>query len=82
MSVASFYPTISRDMFCTQNKQDGRFCLPSVLENVEARSGEKITVSGVISLISGKLTRADRAFLSIPKVCCGNRDSEVLEMNI
>ncbi|PLW20282.1 hypothetical protein PCASD_19726 [Puccinia coronata f. sp. avenae] len=65
-SIITHY-NATRDMFCTQNKQDGRFCLPSVLENVEARSGEKITVSGVISLISGKLTRADRAFLSIPK---------------
>ncbi|OAV98050.1 hypothetical protein PTTG_09502 [Puccinia triticina 1-1 BBBD Race 1] len=57
----------TRDMFCTQLKADGSFCLPSVLGNVEAQSGEKITVSEVISLIAGKLTRADRAFLSVSK---------------
>ncbi|KAA1117842.1 hypothetical protein PGT21_025210 [Puccinia graminis f. sp. tritici] len=57
----------TRDMFCTQSKQDGSFCLPSVLGNVEAQSGEKITVAEVVSLISGKLTRADRAFVAVPK---------------
>ncbi|KAH9459248.1 hypothetical protein Pst134EA_019402 [Puccinia striiformis f. sp. tritici] len=42
-------------------------CLPSVLGNVEERSGEKITVAEVVSLISGKLSPADRAFIAVSK---------------
>ncbi|KAH9459242.1 hypothetical protein Pst134EA_019394 [Puccinia striiformis f. sp. tritici] len=44
-SIITHY-NATRDMFCTQHKEDGTFCLPSVLGNVEERSGEKITVAG------------------------------------
>ncbi|KAI7944892.1 hypothetical protein MJO28_010587, partial [Puccinia striiformis f. sp. tritici] len=65
-SIITHY-NATRDMFCTQHKEDGTFCLPSVLGNVEERSGEKITVAEVVSLISGKLSRADRAFIAVSK---------------
>ncbi|KAH9473103.1 hypothetical protein Pst134EA_000183 [Puccinia striiformis f. sp. tritici] len=65
-SIITHYDA-TRDMFCTQHKKDGSFCLPSVLGNVEERSGEKITIAEVVSLISGKITRADLAFLSVSK---------------
>jgi hypothetical protein len=55
-------------MFCTQYKQNSTFCLPSVLGDVESQSGQKITLGEVVSLISGKLTKADLAFMSVPKV--------------
>jgi hypothetical protein len=56
-------------MFCTQYKQNSTYCLPSVLGDVESQSGEKMTLGEVVSLITGKLTKADRAFMSVPKVC-------------
>ncbi|KAI7966867.1 hypothetical protein MJO29_000144 [Puccinia striiformis f. sp. tritici] len=43
-SIITHYDA-TRDMFCTQHKKDGSFCLPSVLGNVEERSGEKITIA-------------------------------------
>jgi hypothetical protein len=55
-------------MFCTQYKENLNYCLPSVLGNVESQGGETITMAKVISLIAGKFTPADQAFLSVPKV--------------
>ncbi|PLW25690.1 hypothetical protein PCANC_24822 [Puccinia coronata f. sp. avenae] len=57
----------ARDMFCTQYKENLNYCLPSVLGNVESQSGETITMAEVSSLIAGKFTPADQAFLSVPK---------------
>ncbi|WAR62213.1 hypothetical protein PtB15_14B308 [Puccinia triticina] len=65
-SILTHYD-VTRDMFCTQYTQNSAFCLPSVLGDVEAQSGEKITLGEVVSLISGKLTEADRAFMAVPK---------------
>jgi hypothetical protein len=55
-------------MFCTQYKENLNYCLPSVLGNVEDQSGEHITTDEVMSLIAGKFTVADQAFISVPKV--------------
>ncbi|KAA1079622.1 hypothetical protein PGT21_017736 [Puccinia graminis f. sp. tritici] len=65
-SILTHYD-VTRDMFCTQYKQNSTYCLPSVLGDVESQSGEKITLGEVVSLITGKLTKADRAFMSVPK---------------
>ncbi|KAI7940633.1 hypothetical protein MJO28_012918 [Puccinia striiformis f. sp. tritici] len=65
-SIITHY-NATRDMFCTQHKEDGSFCLPSVLGNIEDRSGEKITIAEVVSLISGKITRADMAIVTVSK---------------
>ncbi|WAQ85896.1 hypothetical protein PtA15_6A525 [Puccinia triticina] len=65
-SILTHYD-VTRDMFCSQYTHNSTFCLPSVLGAVEAQSGEKITLGEVVSLIAGKLTRADRAFLSVSK---------------
>ncbi|KAI9618287.1 hypothetical protein KEM48_006832 [Puccinia striiformis f. sp. tritici PST-130] len=55
----------TRDMFCTQYKENLNYCLPSVLGNVESESGQKITVDEVMSLLAGKFTAADPAFMSV-----------------
>ncbi|KAH9464245.1 hypothetical protein MJO29_002184 [Puccinia striiformis f. sp. tritici] len=65
-SVITHY-NATRDMFCTQYKENLNYCLPSVLGNVESESGQKITVDEVMSLLAGKFTAADPAFMSVPK---------------
>ncbi|KAA1082833.1 hypothetical protein PGT21_015758 [Puccinia graminis f. sp. tritici] len=65
-SILTHYD-VTRDMFCTQYKENSTYCLPLVLGDVESQSGQKITLGEVVSLISGKLTKADLAFMSVPK---------------
>ncbi|KAA1097580.1 hypothetical protein PGT21_011465 [Puccinia graminis f. sp. tritici] len=65
-SVITHY-NATREMFCTQYKENLNYCLPSVLGNVEDQSGENITTDEVMSLIAGKFTVADQSFISVPK---------------
>ncbi|OAV95391.1 hypothetical protein PTTG_05444 [Puccinia triticina 1-1 BBBD Race 1] len=72
MAAVAIYSVIThynatREMFCTQYKENLNYCLPSVLGNVEDQSREKITVDEVMSLIAGKFTQADQAFIPVPK---------------
>ncbi|KAI9619541.1 hypothetical protein H4Q26_014306 [Puccinia striiformis f. sp. tritici PST-130] len=64
-SILTHYD-VTRDMFCTQYKSNSTFCLPYVLGNVESQSGEKMTLGEMISLITGKFTKADRSFMAVP----------------
>lgn len=62
-----------RDLLCTQYKANATFCLPSVLQNIEAQSGQKIRFKGVVSLMTGAITKTDLDVLSVPKVRADSR---------
>ncbi|KAI7949683.1 hypothetical protein MJO28_008504, partial [Puccinia striiformis f. sp. tritici] len=65
-SVITHYD-VTRDMFCTQYKENSTYCLPHVMDTVESQSGEKMTLGEMISLITGKFTKADRSIMAVPK---------------
>ncbi|KAI9619660.1 hypothetical protein H4Q26_014041 [Puccinia striiformis f. sp. tritici PST-130] len=44
------------DTFCTQTKSDSKFCIPSTMEALEAKAGQKFTNAGIKSAMAGKIT--------------------------
>ncbi|KAA1079621.1 hypothetical protein PGT21_017706 [Puccinia graminis f. sp. tritici] len=55
---------------CASDLQEGSIATVttySILTHYDVTSGQKITLGEVVSLIFGKLTKADLAFMSVPK---------------
>ncbi|KAH9456656.1 hypothetical protein Pst134EB_012860 [Puccinia striiformis f. sp. tritici] len=57
----------ARDTFCTQTKSDSKFCIPSTIEALEAKAGQKFTNAGIKSAMAGKITPEALAFIRVPK---------------
>ncbi|KAA1079606.1 hypothetical protein PGT21_017113 [Puccinia graminis f. sp. tritici] len=64
---------------CASDLQEGSIAavtMYSILTHYDVTSGQKITLGEVVSLISGKLTKADLAFMSVPKETYCTRRNE------
>jgi hypothetical protein len=57
-----------RDMLCTQYTANSTFCVPSILGNIQTASGSNITINEIVSLVSGNVTPAGKAFANVPSV--------------
>ncbi|WAR56455.1 hypothetical protein PtB15_7B304 [Puccinia triticina] len=55
----------AKDLLCTQYAANSTFCIPSVLANVQAATGQNITVSEVTALLTGSATPAGQAFAAV-----------------
>lgn len=56
----------ARDMLCTQYTANSTFCVPSILGNIQTASGSNITINEIVSLVSGNVTPAGKAFANVP----------------